>query len=141
MGSTRGFSRPSPGRTRGSAPTDHLVGADPRVRPGRFGPASGYVSGWRMGVLFPLATARLRLLVLVGAPLALADDPPPIRDDEATPTPTATAQPKVRPVEIKIPALQVDADIVPVGEDPDGAMTAPSDPDTAAWWMLGPGTG
>lgn len=45
------------------------------------------------------------------------------------------------PVEVRIPALGVDAPIVPVGEDPDGAMSAPEDPDTVAWWSLGPGTG
>jgi sortase (surface protein transpeptidase) len=47
----------------------------------------------------------------------------------------------VAPVELKIPALGVDADVVPVGLDDDGAMTAPSDPDTVAWYEPGPGTG
>lgn len=37
--------------------------------------------------------------------------------------------------------LGVDADVLPVGEDADGAMSAPSDPDTVAWWSLGYGTG
>lgn len=31
--------------------------------------------------------------------------------------------------------------MVPVGEDADGAMSAPSDPDTVAWWSLGYGAG
>jgi LPXTG-site transpeptidase (sortase) family protein len=35
----------------------------------------------------------------------------------------------------------VAAEVVPVGEDADGAMSAPSDPDTVAWWSLGYGTG
>lgn len=45
------------------------------------------------------------------------------------------------PVWVRIPAIGVDADIVPVGMDDDGAMSAPQDPDTVAWWSLGYGTG
>jgi sortase (surface protein transpeptidase) len=45
------------------------------------------------------------------------------------------------PVRISIPAIGLDTEIVPVETDPDGAMSAPSDPDTVAWYSLGPGLG
>src|SRR5438552_15791015 len=53
----------------------------------------------------------------------------------------APLPPQVAPIELKIPALSVDADVVPVGPDEDGAMGVPSDPDTVVWWALGAGTG
>jgi sortase (surface protein transpeptidase) len=45
------------------------------------------------------------------------------------------------PVRISIPAIGLDTEVVPVGTDHDGAMSAPSDPDTVAWYSLGPGLG
>ena len=63
---------------------------------------------------------------------------------EAAPIATPTAQrlySRVAPIEIKIPTIGLDAAVVPVGEDADGAMSPPSDPDTVAWYSLGPGTG
>jgi sortase (surface protein transpeptidase) len=100
------------------------------------------------------------LLMLVVAPGAGAQNEP----GSATPasSPTATAEgtanaespatppstppgqrlySRVAPIEIKIPKIGLDAEVVPVGEDADGAMSAPSDPDTVAWYSLGPGTG
>jgi LPXTG-site transpeptidase (sortase) family protein len=45
------------------------------------------------------------------------------------------------PVRISIPSIGLDTDVVPVSTDPDGAMSAPGDPDTVAWYSLGPGLG
>jgi LPXTG-site transpeptidase (sortase) family protein len=47
----------------------------------------------------------------------------------------------VAPIKLTIPALGVEAAIEAVGNDPDGAMSAPSDPDEVAWYQLGPGMG
>jgi len=47
----------------------------------------------------------------------------------------------VAPVKLMIPALGVEAAIEAVGQDPDGAMTAPTDPDEVAWYKLGAGMG
>ncbi|MFN0071342.1 MAG: class F sortase [Chloroflexota bacterium] len=47
----------------------------------------------------------------------------------------------VPPVRIQIPSIGLDTEVVPVGLDPDGAMSAPVDPDTVAWYSLGPGLG
>lgn len=42
------------------------------------------------------------------------------------------------PVRLKIPAIGVDAAVVPVGLDKDGAMVAPKGPSEVAWFNLGP---
>ena len=42
---------------------------------------------------------------------------------------------------IDIPSIGTHAQIVPLGEDDDGAMAAPSDPDTVGWYQLGVGIG
>lgn len=47
----------------------------------------------------------------------------------------------VPPIKITIPALGIEAAVEAVGHDPDGAMSAPTDPDDVAWYMLGPGMG
>jgi hypothetical protein len=64
--------------------------------------------------------------------------------DETEPAaepPPLAAPVGVPPVKLMIPALGVEAAVEPVGEDPDGAMSAPSDPDDVAWYKLGPGMG
>jgi Sortase domain len=47
----------------------------------------------------------------------------------------------VPPVKVVIPVLGVEAEVEAVGEDPDGAMSVPTDPDDVAWYDLGPGMG
>jgi hypothetical protein len=47
----------------------------------------------------------------------------------------------VPPVKLTIPALGVEAAVEAVGQDEDGAMSAPTDPDEVAWYQLGPGMG
>jgi LPXTG-site transpeptidase (sortase) family protein len=45
------------------------------------------------------------------------------------------------PVHIDIPSIGTHADVVPLGEDDDGAMAAPMDPDVVGWYELGVGIG
>lgn len=106
-------------------------------------------------------TAVLLALALAGcgpagaAPSTQPDDPPsasPSRPD--TPSPPATpppehardasadrrADPRGEPVRVVIPAIDVDADLVHVGLQPDGAMEVP-DFGLAAWYTEGPRPG
>jgi hypothetical protein len=71
-----------------------------------------------------------------------ADQPAPaVAAPSATPEAVATAPWGVPPVKLTIPALGVEAAVEAVAEDPDGAMSVPTDPDGVAWWSLGPGMG
>ena len=45
------------------------------------------------------------------------------------------------PVRIDIARIGAHAEIVPLGLDEDGALSAPSDPDTVGWFEPGPGVG
>jgi hypothetical protein len=92
---------------------------------------------------------------LIGVPLALSrvarllaappdQDAPPAPDDASPegPTPADEWVPYgAPPRSLAIPKLGVDARVVGVGQDPDGAMGSPSDPDEVAWYTLGPGMG
>jgi LPXTG-site transpeptidase (sortase) family protein len=60
-------------------------------------------------------------------------------EDQAEPV--ASGPWGVPPMKLSMPSLGVEAPIVPVGQDPDGAMAAPTDPDTVAWYEYGPGMG
>lgn len=67
-------------------------------------------------------------------------------DAEFEPSAVAEAAPAagpwgVPPVKLVIPSLAVEAAVEPVGQDPDGAMSTPTDPDDVAWYKLGPGMG
>jgi len=55
--------------------------------------------------------------------------------------PQLSIQNDTTPVRLKIPAIHVDAAIENVGLTADGAMGAPSGPDTTGWYMLGPRPG
>lgn len=70
---------------------------------------------------------------------------PPAKDDATEPEPDeepmATGPWGVPPVQLSLPTLGVEAPVVPVGQDEDGSMAAPSDPDTVAWYEYGPGMG
>jgi LPXTG-site transpeptidase (sortase) family protein len=65
----------------------------------------------------------------------------PAADDEPVAASGMVVSNGVPPVALAIPKLAVDAPVVGVGQDPDGTMSAPSDPDTVAWYTLGPGMG
>jgi sortase (surface protein transpeptidase) len=69
------------------------------------------------------------LLLFLPAPRASAQ--------ELVPVPFSGAQ----PVAISIPSLRVNAEVVPLGLEEDGAMSAPTDPDTVGWFELGAGIG
>jgi LPXTG-site transpeptidase (sortase) family protein len=45
------------------------------------------------------------------------------------------------PVRIDIPKIGTHASVVPLGEEDDGTMQAPTDPDTVGWYQLGAGVG
>jgi sortase (surface protein transpeptidase) len=45
------------------------------------------------------------------------------------------------PTSIDIPSIGAPAVVLPLGEDPDGTMQAPSDPDTVGWYEPGVGIG
>jgi sortase (surface protein transpeptidase) len=47
----------------------------------------------------------------------------------------------VAPATIDIPKIGAHAQIVPLSEEPDGSMQAPSDPDTVGWYEPGIGIG
>src|SRR5215217_829079 len=67
------------------------------------------------------------------------------QDDQPADAPAPEAVPTgpwgVPPIKITIPALGIEAKVEAVGQDPDGAMSAPADPDEVAWYKLGPGMG
>jgi sortase (surface protein transpeptidase) len=54
---------------------------------------------------------------------------------------TPALPPQVAPVWIDIPRIGTHASIVALGEDENGALAAPVDPDTVGWYELGPGIG
>jgi hypothetical protein len=60
-----------------------------------------------------------------------ADEPPPV----------AAGPWGVTPVKLTIPALGIEVHVEAVGQDPDGAMSTPTDPDEVAWYQFGPGMG
>lgn len=54
----------------------------------------------------------------------------------ATSAPTTTTLPPLQPGRVRIPAIGVDAPVVPVGLEPDGSMEVPSATDVG-WYRLG----
>jgi hypothetical protein len=87
-------------------------------------------------------TLRALTVSVLALSLSILIALPAHADEEDNPVvPVVDAPVRVAPVVLKIPSLGVNADIVPVGEDPDGAMDVPPNPDIVAWWSLGYGTG
>jgi len=74
----------------------------------------------------------------------VTDSPPAVGTPSSAETPpgaeTMLALGSV-PARIDIPRLGTHADIVPLGLEEDGAMSAPADPDTVGWFETGPGVG
>jgi hypothetical protein len=54
-----------------------------------------------------------------------------------TTTTAAPARPTFEPVRIRMPAVQVDAPIVPLGIIPNGELDVPPDPKIVGWWRDG----
>lgn len=82
-----------------------------------------------------VSLARVRLVGATSDP----EEPtagPPEAGGPAEPLPWG-----VPPISLAIPGLGVDARVVPVTLDEDGAMAAPPNPDDVAWYSLGPGMG
>jgi hypothetical protein len=95
------------------------------------------------GTTGPVAAGDALPATVTDAPLGQAsgDSQPafaPVPDDGPAAPPGPWGVP---PVKLMIPSLGVEAAIEAVGTDPDGAMSAPSDPDEVAWYDLGPGMG
>lgn len=85
---------------------------------------------------------------IIEPPASTADDKslPLSQDDDETqpadePPPLAAGPWGVPPVKLMIPALGIEAAVEAVGQDPDGAMSTPTNPDDVAWYQLGPGMG
>jgi len=112
---------------------------------GRSGALAGLVAGlvlavvpagvWAAGTAVPAAHTP----VAATAPVAAAVPPPPVA--VAVPE-AASAQPApAPPVRVRLPALEVDAPVTPVGVDDRGRMEVPFDVDTVGWYRFGPGPG
>lgn len=77
-------------------------------------------------------------------PAAAGGELPPLPPAEAPPEPPIIPVLLgwgVVPWAVAIPRLGVEAPVVSLGLDEDGAMAAPTDPDTVGWYELGPGIG
>lgn len=74
----------------------------------------------------------------VAAPAPLRPPPEPTEASEASPKPRK--RPIAKPVRIKIPSIDVDARIVPVGLNVDGSMEVPEF-GLAGWYTKGPRPG
>lgn len=85
-----------------------------------------------VGVLSVMVAALSFVPPSQSAPVAA---PPRVRATLVPVTPPpATPVPAFRPLRITMPTLGVDAPVVPVGIDPDGAMGTPSNGRDVAWW-------
>ncbi len=72
----------------------------------------------------------------------LGDDVDPVADvGPAVAGPDEFVSTGIVPVVLTLPSLGVTANVAGVGQDEDGAMSAPSNPDEIAWYSLGPGMG
>lgn len=67
--------------------------------------------------------------------------PPPASQSSAIPLPPGTAPGAPTPWRLRIPAIGVDAPIVALGLDSDGAFAAPETPDVVGWYRHGPAPG
>lgn len=86
-------------------------------------------------VLASLVVVASSVLVPAAEPADLPEPTaPPARHLTAAAAPTPTPVPLVRPERIVLPSLGVDAPIVPVGTEEDGAMGTPGNGEDVAWW-------
>lgn len=85
---------------------------------------------------------RLRLIP-AGNGLSSRSTATPVATPSAIPSALATAVGPALPIRLEIPALTVDAPIVPVGLEPSGIMASPATAQDVAWYQLGarPGEG
>ena len=112
----------------------------------------GRVSASRLrwvSVAAALAVAAACCLVMWGA----RSNPAPTATPEADPTPQVVGAPvettaavsaplaPVRPVSLSVPAIGVRTDLIRLGQQTDGTVEVPADPDRAGWFDLGPPPG
>ena len=64
-------------------------------------------------------------------------EPTPDPEPEAEPEPEPEPEPVEQPTRLSIPAISVDAPVVPVGLEDDGGMEIPHDIATIGWYELG----
>ena len=74
-------------------------------------------------------------------PTAPATTPPPRVATQSARVADAAPAAAVPPTRLSAPAATIDADVVPVGVTPDGAMEVPEDVDELGWYRHGPGLG
>ena len=80
---------------------------------------------------FAASVAVIAATVVTGSAPAAAPRRAPIEAIAPTPAPV----PVFVPARIVVPALQINAPIVPVGTQPDGSMGTPSTATDVAWWQ------
>lgn len=104
----------------------------------------GYTSWHAAGVLSEYAsTTEAAVQDVAAAPTAVmgpfpSPDAVALADLPAVPAPLAVIH---HPSRVEAPAANIDAVVVPLGLDTDGALEAPSDFDTAGWWQGGSSPG
>ena len=76
---------------------------------------------------------------LSSAPVLPANEVPPSM--EVLPSPPVPLNTGAVPVRLEIPAIRVDAPVVPVGVEPDGSMTVPPQANAVGWYRFGPRPG
>jgi sortase (surface protein transpeptidase) len=87
------------------------------------------VIGWQLVGLVSSGDAAPVEAVIAEAPA------PPVTPDVEESSPPESPQPRpAAPVTLRIPAIRVDAEVVPVGLEPDLAMEIPSDVRTVGWY-------
>ena len=85
--------------------------------------------------LAPVTTAA-------GAGIAAASwDYSPMADHLSLDAVTDARMQAPNPAVIRIPRLEVEASIIPLGLQDDGSIEVPEDPDQAGWWLGGPEPG
>lgn len=83
--------------------------------------------------------AAAAVVILVAGLVGLVSALPRLqRADPSLASAAATVAGGAPPVEIVIPALGVNAPVVPLGLDAQGAMDVPQDPQAAGWYRFGP---
>lgn len=74
-------------------------------------------------------------------PVAPAEPRPTDDNAAATPAPTATALPESVPTRVRIPAIDLDSDLIALGLEPDGSMEVPPGAFPAGWYTGAPTPG
>ncbi|HOZ60381.1 MAG TPA: class F sortase [Nakamurella multipartita] len=120
-------SAPAPSPTRSPAPTSSSPSADPSTVVGSPGSGSANTAPPATVSDIPTATAQA--------------SPPP---EPAAAAPAASPPAAARPIHLRIPAIEVDTELIELGLAPDGSLAVPApgpDYDKAAWFNGSPAPG